>query len=271
MARIPGFWDVGPHDPLPVEETWTEFITLAGGKRIADLLPDSPDFNNADFLFEDLKFVVELKEIETEFLRKEAAQRQFEGLVDRLIEDPTWRQVLGGGEPTLPAWFGKEFIRLARPPKGRPILRSRKFPHFRPRASMNATSSSSAAADLGQFMADEAQNREVHRIMIRRSLVKVVYLHRLTRLATNATSVIRPEEQEGADVLRHGCSHFCACSCQGEVQTAAERSMTSARPPVVAPMASIERMRRSRKTDSSAASTLATGLWLEPRSSASWT
>jgi hypothetical protein len=116
MSRIPGFWDVGPHNPLPVEETWTEFITLAGGKRISDLLPDSPDFNNADFLFENLKFVVELKQIETEFLRKNAPQRQFEGLVDRLIEDSTWRQVPGGGEPTLPAWFGKEFIRLARPP-----------------------------------------------------------------------------------------------------------------------------------------------------------
>jgi hypothetical protein len=117
MATVPGFWDVGPHDPLPVEETWTEFITLVGGKRIADLLPDSPDFNNADFLFEDLEFVVELKEIETEFLKKEAAQRQFEGLVDRLMmEDPTWRPVPYGGEARLPAWFGKEFIRLARPP-----------------------------------------------------------------------------------------------------------------------------------------------------------
>lgn len=117
MASIPGFWDVGPHDPLPVEATWAEFITMVGGKRVADLVPDSPNFHNADFLFEDLGAILELKEIETEFLRTEAAQRRFEGLLDRLLkEDPTCRPLLCGGEGRYPAWFGKEFVRLARPP-----------------------------------------------------------------------------------------------------------------------------------------------------------
>ncbi|SDX31235.1 hypothetical protein [Thiocapsa roseopersicina] len=116
MPEIPGFWDIGPHDPLPVEATWTDFITSAGGKRVSELLSKSPDFDNADYLFEDIGAVLELKEIETEFLRTEAAQCGFEALLARLVkEDPTWRPLLFGGDGQYPAWFSTEFVRLARP------------------------------------------------------------------------------------------------------------------------------------------------------------
>jgi hypothetical protein len=81
MAEIAGFWDVGPHDKLPVEETWTEFVTTIGGKCIADLLSKSPGFDNADYLFEEVSTVLELKEIETEFLRTEAANNGLEKLL----------------------------------------------------------------------------------------------------------------------------------------------------------------------------------------------
>jgi hypothetical protein len=55
MAEIPGFWDVGPHDPLPVEATWDEFVSSAGGQRISDIISKSPEFDNADYLFQDFK------------------------------------------------------------------------------------------------------------------------------------------------------------------------------------------------------------------------
>ena len=52
MASIPGFWDIGPHEPVPVETTWNDFVGLSGGRRVADLLPASPSFENADYIFE---------------------------------------------------------------------------------------------------------------------------------------------------------------------------------------------------------------------------
>jgi hypothetical protein len=116
MAEIPGFWDVGPHDKLPVEEAWTEFVTTVGGKRIADLLSKSPDFDNADYLFEEVSTVLELKEIETEFLQTKAANSGLEKLLKRLVkEEPEWRPPLLGGDGKYPAWFRTEFVRLARP------------------------------------------------------------------------------------------------------------------------------------------------------------
>ncbi|PKD38886.1 hypothetical protein CWO84_17695 [Methylomonas sp. Kb3] len=116
MAERPRFWDVGPHLPLPVEDTWDEFVSSVGGRRIADSLSKSPDFDNADYLFENIGSVLELKEVETEFLRSESAQRGFEGLLARLSsEDPTWRPLIFGGDGKYPSWFHKEFVRLARP------------------------------------------------------------------------------------------------------------------------------------------------------------
>lgn len=97
MAEKQGFWDVGPHTSLPVEVIWDEFILIAGGKRIANDLPKSPDFDNADYLFEDLEVVLELKEIETEFLRSKSSHCKFEQLLKRLAdEDPSWRPVVTG-------------------------------------------------------------------------------------------------------------------------------------------------------------------------------
>lgn len=116
MSKIPGFWDVGPHEPLPVEATWDEFVSISGGKRISDDLPKSPDFDNADYLFEQDAVVLELKEIETEFLRSKSARRGFEDLLTRLTaEDPSWRPLLLGGDGQYPAWFHQGFVRLARP------------------------------------------------------------------------------------------------------------------------------------------------------------
>lgn len=116
MAEIPGFWDVGPHEPLAVELTWDEFVSSAGGKRLGDVLSKAPDFDNADYLFETARTVLELKEVETEFLLSESARRGFEALLARLAnEDPTWRPLLFGGDGKYPSWFHKEFVLLARP------------------------------------------------------------------------------------------------------------------------------------------------------------
>ena len=121
MTTIPGFWDVGPHDPLPVEDTWHRFVRSAGGKVVADLLPASPSFENADYFFPDVQVVAEqLKEIQTEFMATTSSRSGLEGLLGRLVaEQPDWRPKLFGGDGKYPPWFTQEFVRLARPPISR--------------------------------------------------------------------------------------------------------------------------------------------------------
>ena len=87
IASIPGFWDVVPHDPIPVESTWKKFVKSANGKVVSDILPSAPNFNNADFIFPDAKVVCELKEIQTEFLDRDKAYVGLEELHERLFTE----------------------------------------------------------------------------------------------------------------------------------------------------------------------------------------
>jgi hypothetical protein len=113
---IPRFWDVGPHEPVPVEATWDQFVSSIGGRRVAELLPGSPNFDNADYIFENSGVVAELKEIETEFSRSTAFEKGFGELLARVVtEDPSWRPTLLGGTGRYPTWFSAEFVRLFRP------------------------------------------------------------------------------------------------------------------------------------------------------------
>ena len=120
MAEIPGFWDVGPHDPLQVEETWHRFVRSTNGLVVADLLPASPPFDNADYFFETPKVVGELKEVRTEFTNTPAFSNGLGKLFERILrENPNWKPELLGGDGSYPEWFRSEFIRLVRPPISR--------------------------------------------------------------------------------------------------------------------------------------------------------
>ena len=120
MTTIPGFWLEGPHDPLPVEATWREFVQLAGGELVSDHLSCSPTFENADYFFPAASAVAELKEIETEFSRSKAFLNKLDELLTRLLrEDPNWRPLLFGGDGKYPEWFRREFVRIFRPPISR--------------------------------------------------------------------------------------------------------------------------------------------------------
>jgi hypothetical protein len=125
MPETPGFWDIGPHDHLPVEATWQRFVRTAGGSVVADLLPGDPGFENADFFFESEGVVGELKEIQTEFMATAASRRGLDNLMSRLVaEDPSWRPMSFGGDGRYPTWFTREFIRLARPPIARVLKKA---------------------------------------------------------------------------------------------------------------------------------------------------
>jgi hypothetical protein len=125
MTEIPGFWDIGPHDALPIEETWHRFVRSSNGNVVASLLKASPPFENADYLFPDAKVVAELKEVQTEFLATRVSREGFEQLLKRLIrEDPQWKPAVFGENGECPSWFQNEFVRLARPPLSRVIKKA---------------------------------------------------------------------------------------------------------------------------------------------------
>jgi hypothetical protein len=124
-TSIPGFWDIGPHEPLSVEETWNEFVHSSGGIRISELLSKNPDFENADYFFKSEGVIAELKEIETEFGSGKAFHIGYEALIKRLMaEDPYWRPELLGGNGVYPNWFYPEFVRLFRPPISRVLKKA---------------------------------------------------------------------------------------------------------------------------------------------------
>lgn len=125
MPSIPGFWDIGPHDPLPVEPTWQEFVQLSGGEVVSRLLPEPRTFENADFIFKNAGVLAELKEIETEFSKSEAFHKGFDELMNRVLaEDPDWKPLLFGGSGKYSAWFHAEFVRLFRPPISRVLKKA---------------------------------------------------------------------------------------------------------------------------------------------------
>lgn len=117
MTMIPGFWDVGPHDPIDVEATWREFVRSVDGDVIEDLVPQPRTFENADFLFQAVPAVAELKEIKTEFEKSDAFKAGYLQLIERLMSEATdWRPPLLGENGDYPEWFSREVIRLFRPP-----------------------------------------------------------------------------------------------------------------------------------------------------------
>ena len=125
MPSIPGFWATGPHDPLPVETTWQEFVCRAGGDVVSVLLPEPRTFENADFIFKEAGVLAELKEIETEFSQSDAFRKGFDELMNRVLgEDPDWKPLLFRGTGAYPAWFHAEFVRLFRPPISRVLKKA---------------------------------------------------------------------------------------------------------------------------------------------------
>jgi hypothetical protein len=122
-----GFWDIGPHKPIPVEEIFQQFVRQTGGEVVADLVSKSPSFKNADFLYRSDGIVLELKEVETEFTKAESFENGFRKLIERLFEEnPDWKPIWFGGSGVYPPWFTTEYIRLSRPPISRILKKANK-------------------------------------------------------------------------------------------------------------------------------------------------
>ncbi len=67
------------HD-FEVETLFNEFVESFGGKRVDSLLPASPDFSNADYLFESDNVIAELKCLQADFAAPEVIQKKADRL-----------------------------------------------------------------------------------------------------------------------------------------------------------------------------------------------
>ena len=69
MARV-------PRPYLPVEPLFDRIVELSGGKRVDSLLAQPPDWDNADYLFQESNVIAELKEIQKDLnADRELSQR----------------------------------------------------------------------------------------------------------------------------------------------------------------------------------------------------
>jgi len=120
---IEGFWEGAPDLVLNVEQSWDEFVASQGGERVDKHVGKSPSFDNADYIFEGDKIVIELKEIQTEFANQPAFHERFLALTKKLIEaEPNFFPFRN----PLPGWFIQEYIRIFRPPLSRTLKKANK-------------------------------------------------------------------------------------------------------------------------------------------------
>lgn len=116
-------WIDRPDHNLDVEDTWQEFVRLQEGKVLSDDFGTSPDFANADFWFDKDQVVIELKEIQTEFLDNK------EDEIIKLIEKDVKESNLSFSDAfngNFSNDFDREFIRLARPAIARILKKANK-------------------------------------------------------------------------------------------------------------------------------------------------
>jgi len=103
-----------PHDPIPVEKTFDEFVTLQNGVQVSSLVGESPTFKNADYLFNQDRVIIELKEIQKDFGNDKNFLQKHDELVDKIERETSWWKRLRGMEP--PPEYYHEVVRLFRPP-----------------------------------------------------------------------------------------------------------------------------------------------------------
>jgi hypothetical protein len=110
---------LGPHSPIPVEQTVDTFIQTVGGTRVASLFDSAPTIENADYYFGSLDVVAELKECTTDFANAAEYQEKHFQIANEHVTAGTmsFRQALGVDRKS--SKYVHEFLGLFRPPLGR--------------------------------------------------------------------------------------------------------------------------------------------------------
>jgi hypothetical protein len=103
-----------PHVPVDAESFFAEFVLKFGGELICDLLPPSPSFDNADYLFRENSVVAELKCLQTDFPQLQLYKDKFAELQKSWIsESKISFGMIWGNEPP-PEELKYQYVRLFR-------------------------------------------------------------------------------------------------------------------------------------------------------------
>ncbi len=105
-----------PHDPLPVEATFDRFIELVGGARVGSIVGQTPAFANADYVFSEKQFVLELKELTTDWPLLEDYQQKINDLWLKCANDGRVTARHLAGDLQLPRDVRRDFLQLLRKP-----------------------------------------------------------------------------------------------------------------------------------------------------------
>lgn len=116
-------WINKPEHDLDIEGTWQKFVRLQNGKVLSDDFSTSVDFANADFWFEKDRVIIELKEIQTEFLDKN--KERVQDLINKYVkEDNLSSKDIFFGNFSDSFW--NDYVRLVRPAISRTLKKANK-------------------------------------------------------------------------------------------------------------------------------------------------
>lgn len=116
-------WDNKPSHDLNIESIWQDFVRLQQGEVLSDKFGTSVSFANADFWFDKPKVIIELKEIQTEFL--DSNKDKIQDLINTHIKrnDLSLSDVFEG---RFSNDFWNDYIRLVRPAISRILKKANK-------------------------------------------------------------------------------------------------------------------------------------------------
>lgn len=111
--------------PMPVEESFNEFVEEFGGELVSKLLSKNPPFKNADYFFQNKSIVAELKCLEKDTFRDREYRKKMGILYDKwvrqgLISDTLFRPAVIETE-NLPMECQLDIANLLKPPVERRI------------------------------------------------------------------------------------------------------------------------------------------------------
>lgn len=121
-------WINKPDHNFEIEALFDEFINTVGGERVSEFVGKSPKFENADYIFEEHKIIIELKEIQTEYDKPEIIYNHLHKLLNRLSNEEANKlhESLDSQEQflNLPEWFKIDFNKYFRPQVSRVLKKA---------------------------------------------------------------------------------------------------------------------------------------------------
>lgn len=116
-----------PHLAVNVEECFDEFVREFGGSLVRDLLPKSPEFENADYLFYPHQVIGELKCLQKDLLEAEDYKQKLQQRYDKWVDVGLVRPFFGTCRiqtKDLPPSCQEEVFQLLKKPLEGPIKKA---------------------------------------------------------------------------------------------------------------------------------------------------